>query len=195
MNPTELVSTALAVTLIAFCLSGCDQADVIIEPEQASQAELLKRLNKYRGEKIVDTATYLDQPASYYLEISNSNNKQYSTNSRELTLQVRLSPGRKITLAQQAWQSSPWRHYQGLENNKLLELELSEDLQLSINIRNTKNNTASMLNGRYQLQENTWIKLIDNQKITSNKIFSTRNKKQLWLRLHPVEIETNNQSQ
>jgi hypothetical protein len=209
--------------LTTSALLGCDQSEVILEPEKTSQSRLLQQLKKYQADSpqeydqltielnnedrivvqgnskqvkgIARYASYLDQPTSYYLEISNSKNTRYSINSREQNMQVLLNPGQKVSLGEQAWQSSPWRYYQGIESNKILELELSEDLQLSINIRNSKNNQASFLSGRYQLQEGNWIKLMGNGRITNNKVITTKSRKQLWLRLHLVEIETDNQSQ
>jgi hypothetical protein len=210
----------LPALIISF-LCGCDTSEVILEPEKASQSRILNQLkqrqtenpHKYdqltielnneqrivvqgdrrQVEEITSFASYLDQPASYYLEISNSRNTQYSTNSREQSMQVLLTPGQAITLGEQTWQSSPWRYYRGMESNKTLELELSEDLQLNISINNTKNNSASFLSGHYQLQEGEWIKLMGNGKVTNNKITTTRSKKQLWLRLHLVEIDASNQ--
>ena len=216
---TLAVSTA---TLLASLLTGCDQAKIILEPEKADKSKLLHKLQQYQAEnpqeydqltielndeqkivvrgdnqqvnKITSRAHHLDQPATYYLEISNSSHKQYSTGSRDQSMQVLLSPGHKIKITQHEWQSSPWRHYHGIESDKILELELNENLQLAIEIRSNQNNNATSLSGQYQLQENKWIKLVDNQKVTQNTIISTRDKKQLWLRLHPVEIEINNQS-
>ncbi|MBL4798147.1 MAG: hypothetical protein JKY50_12080 [Oleispira sp.] len=212
------------VTLISTPLhSGCDQSEIILTPEKASQARLLQQLKqrqtdnpeKYdqltielnnevliavhgdskQVENIATLASYLDQPASYYLEISNSKNARYSTNSRDQSMQVLLNPGRKVSLGERAWQSSPWRYYQGIESHKIIELELSADLQLNINIRNSKNNHASFLSGQYQLQEGEWIKLMGSGKVTSNRITTTQNRKQLWLRLHLVEIDADNQNQ
>lgn len=208
--------------LAASSLYGCDQSEVILEPEKASQSRLLQQLKQRQEERpeqydqliielddeerivvhgdskqvksIASIASYLDQPASYYLEISNNKNTRYSTSSREETMQVLLSPGRKVSLGERSWQSSPWRYYQGLESNKNIELELSADLQLSISIGSSKNNHASFLSGQYQLQKGEWIKLMGSGKVTNNRITTTQNRKQLWLRLHLVEIDIDNQN-
>lgn len=220
MKLTTLAISAAAI--LALLLTGCDQAEIILEPEKAEKSKLLNKLKQYQAEnpqeydqltielnneqkivihgdsqqvnKITSRAHHLDQPATYYLEISNTNHKQYSTNNRDQTLQVLLNPGHKVTITQHEWQSTPWRHYQGIESNKVLELELNEYLQLAINIRSNQNNNTRTLSGQYQLQENKWVKLMGNQRVTQNTIISTRDKKQLWLRLHPVEIEIDNQN-
>ena len=218
----QIIWLILVISINAPLLSGCDQSEIILDPEKASQARLLQQLKQRQAdspekydqltialndeelitvhgdskqvENIASLASYLDQPASYYLEISNSKNTRYSTNSRDQSMQVLLNPGQKVSLGEQAWQSSPWRGYQGIESNKIIELELSEGLQLSINIRNSKNNHASFLSGQYQLQEGEWIKLMGLGKVTNNRITTTQSKKQLWLRLHLVEIDTDNQN-
>lgn len=215
-------SNALKIVLLSVIVSGCNDSKIILEPELADKSTLLKNLKQYqtnnsqkfdeltielnnehniivRGNSqqvrdISQIASMLDQPASYYLEISNTNNKRYSTRNYDQSLQVLISPGNKIIITQSEWQSSPWRYYRGIESNNELELELTENLQLAISTRNNSNNRESTLTGQYQLQEKKWIKLMDNQKVTQNKVISTRNKKQLWLRLHPVEIEVDNQS-
>lgn len=222
----KAAANILKFTLFTAIISGCNDSKIMLEPEQAEKSKLLKNLKQYQANhlaqydeltiklndeqniivsgntqqvhEISQVASLFDQPASYYLEISNSKNKRYSTSSREQTLQILISPESKITISQSEWQSSPWRHYRGIESNQELELELSSNLQLTIRTRNALNshssNSDSTLTGQYQLQEKKWIKLIDNQKVTQNKIITTRNKKQLWLRLHPVEIEVDNQS-
>lgn len=215
-------TNALKIVLLSVIVSGCNDSKIILEPELADKSTLLKNLKQYqtnnpqkfdeltielnnehsiivRGNTqqvrdISQIASMLDQPVSYYLEISNTNNKRYSTRNYDQSLQVLISPGNKIIITQSEWQSSPWRHYRGIESNNELELELKENLQLAISTRNNSKNSESTLTGQYQLQEKKWIKLMDNQKVTQNKVISTRNKKQLWLRLHPVEIEVDNQS-
>lgn len=215
-------TNALKIVLLSVIVSGCNDSKIILEPELADKSTLLKNLKQYqtnnsqkfdeltielnnehsiivRGNSqqvrdISQIASMLDQPASYYLEISNTNNKRYSTRNYDQSLQVLISPGNKIIITQSEWQSSPWRYYRGIESNNELELELTENLQLAISTRNNSNNRESTLTGQYQLQEKKWIKLMDNQKVTQNKVISTRNKKQLWLRLHPVEIKVDNQS-
>jgi hypothetical protein len=215
-------TNALKIVLLSVIVSGCNDSKIILEPELADKSTLLKNLKQYqtnnpqkfdeltielnnehsiivRGNSqqvrdISQIASMLDQPASYYLEISNTNNKRYSSRNYDQSLQVLISPGNKIIITQSEWQSSPWRHYRGIESNNELELELKENLQLAISTRNNSKNSESTLTGQYQLQEKKWIKLMDNQKVTQNKVISTRNKKQLWLRLHPVEIEVDNQS-
>lgn len=215
-------TNALKIVLLSVIVSGCNDSKIILEPELADKSTLLKNLKQYqtnnpqkfdeltielnnehsiivRGNTqqvrdISQIASMLDQPVSYYLEISNTNNKRYSSRNYDQSLQVLISPGNKIIITQSEWQSSPWRHYRGIESNNELELELKENLQLAISTRNNSKNSESTLTGQYQLQEKKWIKLMDNQKVTQNKVISTRNKKQLWLRLHPVEIEVDNQS-
>ena len=215
-------TNALKIVLLSVIVSGCNDSKIILEPELADKSTLLKSLKQYqtnnpqkfdeltielnnehsiivRGNTqqvrdISQIASMLDQPVSYYLEISNTNNKRYSSRNYDQSLQVLISPGNKIIITQSEWQSSPWRHYRGIESNNELELELKENLQLAISTRNNSKNSESTLTGQYQLQEKKWIKLMDNQKVTQNKVISTRNKKQLWLRLHPVEIEVDNQS-
>ena len=215
-------TNALKIVLLSVIVSGCNDSKIILEPELTDKSTLLKNLKQYqtnnpqkfdeltielnnehsiivRGNTqqvrdISQIASMLDQPVSYYLEISNTNNKRYSTRNYDQSLQVLISPGNKIIITQSEWQSSPWRHYRGIESNNELELELKENLQLAISTRNNSKNSESTLTGQYQLQEKKWIKLMDNQKVTQNKVISTRNKKQLWLRLHPVEIEVDNQS-
>ena len=205
----KAATNALKITLLSVAVSGCSDSKTILEPELADKSTLLKKLKHHQASNpqkydqltielnnehsiivrgntqqvrdISQVASMLDQPASYYLEISNTNNKRYSTGNREQSLQILISPGNKITLTQSEWQSSPWRYYQGIESNKELELELTENLQLAISTHNNSNNHESTLTGQYQLQEKKWIKLIDNQKVTQNKVVSTRNKKQLWL--------------
>ena len=215
-------TNALKIVLLSVIVSGCNDSKIILEPELADKSTLLKNLKQYqtnnpqkfdeltielnnehsiivRGNTqqvrdISQIASMLDQPVSYYLEISNTNNKRYSSRNYDQSLQVLISPGNKIIITQSEWQSSPWRHYRGIESNNELELELKENLQLAISTRNNSKNSESTLTGQHQLQEKKWIKLMDNQKVTQNKVISTRNKKQLWLRLHPVEIEVDNQS-
>lgn len=222
----KAAANILKIILLSVIISGCNDSKIMLEPEQSDKSKLLKNLQQYQAnhptqyneltielndeqniivsgnrqqvQSISQVASLFDQPASYYLEISNSNNKRYSTNSHDQALQILISPGNAITITQSEWQSSPWRYYRGIESNQEIELELSNNLQLTIRTRNAlnshSNNSESTLTGQYQLQEKKWIKLMDNQKVTQNKIISTRNKKQLWLRLHPVEIDVDNQS-
>lgn len=170
----------LCILLTGIYLSGCDQSEVILEQKKTDQIKLRKQL------------THLKQSASYYLEVSNSKNTQYSTNSRQQSMQILLNPGSKVTLGENTWQSTPWRYYEGSESSKIIELELNADLQLSINMSSGENNSTGFMSGQYQLEENKWIKLMGNQKFDNskgsrNKIISTQNKKQLWLRLHPTD--------
>lgn len=169
----------------AILICGCNQSEVTtkVTTNETTEATL-------ESEKAHD----LDQAASYYLEISNRENKRYSINSRERSMQILLNPGYKVSLGRSTWQSSPWRYYQGIESNSTIELLLSKSLQLDISISIGKSNSARFLNGRYQLQEGQWVKLMGSGRITSNKIITTQNKNQLWLRLHLIEIETHNQN-
>jgi len=168
----------IGVLLACIYLSGCDQSDVILEQKKNDQVKLQKQL------------TELKQSASYYLEVSNSKNDRYSTNSRQQSMQILLNPGSKVMLGESTWQSTPWRYYQGSESSKSIELELSADLQLSISISGGENNSTRYISGLYQLQENKWIQLVGSQRERGNKIISTQNKKQLWLRLHPADTNT-----
>ena len=171
------------ILLACLYLGGCDQSEIILEQKKTDQAKLQKQL------------TQLKQSASYYLEVSNSKNNQYSTNSRQQSIQILLNPGSKVILGESTWQSTPWRYYQGTESSKSIELELNAGLQLSISISGGENNSSRYMSGQYQLQENTWIQLVGNQTGSNNKLnsterenktISTQNKKQLWLRLHPA---------
>ena len=168
----------LGMALACAYLSGCDQSEVILEQKKADQVKLQIQL------------TELKQSASYYLEVSNSKNSQYSTNSRQQSMQILLNPGSKVTLGESTWQSTPWRYYQGTESSKSIELELSADLLLSISMSGGKNNSTRFISGQYQLQENKWIQLVGSQKVSNNKVISTQNNKQLWLRLHPADTNT-----
>jgi hypothetical protein len=175
----------LSVVFAAILICGCNQSEVTTKVTTNETTEVV-----LGSEKAHD----VDQPASYYLEISNNKNTRYSSNSREQTMQVLLNPGQRVSLGERTWQSSPWRYYQGIESNSTIELLLSKSLQLDINISIGKNNSTRFLNGRYQLREGDWIKLMGSGRITSNKIITTQNKNQLWLRLHLIESEANNQN-
>ncbi|OUS39400.1 hypothetical protein A9R00_09675 [Oleispira antarctica] len=168
----------IGVLLACIYLSGCDQSDAILEQKKNDQVKLQKQLSQIK------------QSASYYLEVSNSKNDRYSTNSRQQSMQILLNPGSKVMLGESTWQSTPWRYYQGSESSKSIELELSADLQLSISISGGENNSTRYISGLYQLQENKWIQLVGSQRERGNKIISTQNKKQLWLRLHPANTNT-----
>lgn len=169
----------LGIALACVYLSGCDQSEVILEQRKTDQVKLQKQL------------TQIKQSAPYYLEVSNSKNNQYSTNSRQQSMQILLHPGNKVILGESTWQSTPWRYYQGTESSKSIELELSADLQLSISMSGGENNSTRFMSGQYQLQENKWIQLVGREKSERRtKTISTQNNKQLWLRLHPADTNT-----
>lgn len=202
---------------LLFFISACEPTKVVLTAENIDQDKLIRKIkqqqinhkeeydslqiafntdheitvsgNSDQIQKIIKIADELDRVVDYYLEISNTD--QEHVNSREESLSVLLYPGETVILGESIWQSSPWRHYRGIESSKLLKLTLDHSLKLTINMSRNDGNHEKFTSGTYQLKEDRWIQIAGDIKKKGAKEISTRPSKALWLRL----TEANSQEQ
>lgn len=137
---------------------------------------------------VISIATRLDRPSSYYLEVRNTPINAISTHTE--SMQILLHPEQTISLGHLTLSNSPWKPLIK-EQEKFLQLHLNNQLILSIEIKDQHDKQANYYSGKHPMQLNQWLMAFNETETTQGKrIITSKQKKQLWLRL----IKANSQS-
>jgi hypothetical protein len=224
IKASTLILMAISAFLIG--ITGCEPKSITIVPEHITLEELNQKLNDTLNStltnqpneeqnntlniqnstkgliltgdsvsvaKAVSLAQQLDKPHNYYLEIRNTPINSISTLTE--TMRILLHPEHPVIFGQIALVDGPW---QALikDKQRILELMLSKDLVLSIDIKSQQDHQVGFYSGKYPMALNTWIVAFDESGMNPlgtnqrKKITASRPGKQLWLRLIKADSQS-----